>query len=178
MGKQKEDETDAYVSTNLVGVARRRLLVRMLCHCSELFCEQLRNLRPAGACAAVALRTRTDVQEEILRTDADSDCAAWKVLILVCCQLASPCHTFHACGMHVMPDALLKQNAALNSRATILEDDVDAPQDAVTVKIFSSICKVSDCVDHNIALIEDLNKNRTPMPETAGKSRCSLGLHP
>jgi hypothetical protein len=43
-------------------------------------------------------------------------------------------------------------------------------QDAVTVKIFSSICKVSDCVDHNIALIEDLSKNRTPMRETAGKS--------
>lgn len=41
-------------------------------------------------------------------------------------------------------------------------------QDAVTVKIFSSICKVSDCVDHNVALIEDLEKNRTPMPETAG----------
>jgi hypothetical protein len=42
-------------------------------------------------------------------------------------------------------------------------------QDAVTVKIFSSICKVSDCVDYNVALIEDLDKNRMPMPNTSGK---------
>lgn len=43
--------------------------------------------------------------------------------------------------MHVMPDALLKQTAALNSRATILEDDVHAPQDAVTVKISAAYAK-------------------------------------
>jgi hypothetical protein len=54
------------------------------------------------------------------------------------------------------------------SNQYLSDDDVLEPQDAVTVRIFSSICKVSDCVDRNIALIEDLNKNRTPMPETAG----------
>ena len=37
------------------------------------------------------------------------------------------------------------------------------------MKIFSSICKVSDCVDYNVALIEDLDKNRMPMPDTSGK---------
>lgn len=37
------------------------------------------------------------------------------------------------------------------------------------MKIFSSICKVSDCVDYNVSLIEDLDKNRMPMPNTSGK---------
>lgn len=36
--------------------------------------------------------------------------------------------------------------------------------DPVTVKTVSSIMRVSDLLaDHNIALLEDLNKNREPM---------------
>ena len=45
------------------------------------------------------------------------------------------------------------------------------------MKIFSSICKVSDCVDYNVALIEDLDKNRMPMPDTSGKlTRLPVGI--
>lgn len=45
------------------------------------------------------------------------------------------------------------------------------------MKIFSCICKVSDCVDFNISIIEDLNKNRMPMPETAGETAPLCTLH-
>lgn len=41
--------------------------------------------------------------------------------------------------------------------------------DLVTVKTVSSIMRVSDLLaDHNIALLEDLNKNREPMQGTVG----------